>query len=69
MFLCDPVTLALSGVSYRKARAEDFPRITLLIRNSVDDLLRAHGDNYLLMSSEPFSNFSNYVLYPTGAML
>jgi hypothetical protein len=26
-------------------------------------------DNYLLMSSKPFPNFSNYVLYPTGAML
>ncbi len=26
-------------------------------------------DNYLLMSAEPFSNFSNYVLYPTGIML
>ncbi|HEV2120846.1 MAG TPA: GNAT family N-acetyltransferase [Candidatus Bathyarchaeia archaeon] len=26
-------------------------------------------DNYLFMSSKPFSNFSNYVLYPTGAML
>jgi len=26
-------------------------------------------DNYLFMSSKPFPNFSNYVLYPTGAML
>lgn len=26
-------------------------------------------DNFLFMSSEPFPNFSNYVLYPTGAML
>jgi hypothetical protein len=26
-------------------------------------------DNYLFMSSKPFSNFSNYVLYPTGAMM
>jgi predicted GNAT family acetyltransferase len=26
-------------------------------------------DSYLFMSSKPFPNFSNYVLYPTGAML
>jgi hypothetical protein len=26
-------------------------------------------DTYLFMSSKPFPNFSNYVLYPTGAML
>ncbi len=26
-------------------------------------------DTYLFMSSNPFPNFSNYVLYPTGAML
>jgi GNAT superfamily N-acetyltransferase len=26
-------------------------------------------DNFLLMSARPFSNLSNYVLFPTGAML
>jgi GNAT superfamily N-acetyltransferase len=26
-------------------------------------------DNWLLMSAKPFPNFSNYVIYPTGAML
>jgi len=26
-------------------------------------------DNWLFMSAKPFSNFSNYVIYPTGAML
>jgi hypothetical protein len=26
-------------------------------------------DNYLFMSAKPLSNFSNYTLYPTGAML
>jgi hypothetical protein len=26
-------------------------------------------DNYLFMSAKPLANFSNYILYPTGAML
>ena len=26
-------------------------------------------DNWLLMSAKPFSNFSNYLIYPTGAIL
>lgn len=26
-------------------------------------------DNWLLMSAKPFANFSNYVIYPTGAIL
>lgn len=26
-------------------------------------------DNWLLMSAKPFQNFSNYVIYPTGAIL
>jgi len=26
-------------------------------------------DTWLLMSARPFPNFSNYVIYPTGAML
>jgi GNAT superfamily N-acetyltransferase len=42
----------LSDVSYRKAKAEDFPEIFGLLRNSVDNLLREHG----FFDSSPFAS-------------
>jgi ribosomal protein S18 acetylase RimI-like enzyme len=42
----------LSDVLYRKARAEDFPEIFGLLRNSVDNLLREHG----FFDSSPFAS-------------
>ena len=42
----------MSDVSYRKAKAEDFPEILRLLRDSVDNLLREHG----FFDSSPFAS-------------
>lgn len=60
----------------RLAAAQQGPTVGMLVTGSNAELMKvALGqsmrimDNYLLMSSRPFPNFSNYLLYPTGAML
>ena len=54
----------------------DAPTIGMLVTGSNDTLMRIALDqkmrildNFLFMSSTPLPNFSNYIVYPTGAML
>jgi ribosomal protein S18 acetylase RimI-like enzyme len=54
----------------------DSPSVGMLVTGSNETLMKIafHQkmrilDNFLFMSSNPFPNFSKYILYPTGAML
>ncbi|HLC10769.1 MAG TPA: GNAT family N-acetyltransferase [Candidatus Bathyarchaeia archaeon] len=56
--------------------AEGAPNVGIAATGSNEELMQVALeqkmrilDNYLFMSANPFPNFSNYVLYPTGAML
>jgi GNAT superfamily N-acetyltransferase len=58
------------------AREDKASSVSLAVTGSNEELMRLaflYGmrirDNFLLMSSKPFPNFSRYVVYPTGAML
>jgi GNAT superfamily N-acetyltransferase len=62
--------------AFRLAAAEGAPNVGIAATGSNEQLMQIALeqkmrilDNYLFMSSKPFPNFSNYVLYPTGAML
>jgi hypothetical protein len=62
--------------AFRLAAAEGAASIGIAATGSNEQLMQVALeqkmrilDNYLFMSSKPFPNFSNYVLYPTGAML
>ena len=62
--------------AFRLAAAEGAPNVGIAATGSNEQLMQVALeqkmrilDNYLFMSSKPFPNFSNYVLYPTGAML
>ena len=62
--------------AFRLAAAEGAPSVGIAATGSNEQLMQVALeqkmrilDNYLFMSSKPFPNFSNYVLYPTGAML
>jgi len=62
--------------AFRLAAAEGAATVGIAATGSNEQLMQVALeqrmrilDNYLLMSSKPFSNFSNYLLYPTGAML
>ena len=62
--------------AFRLAAAEGAPTVGIAATGSNEQLMQVALeqkmrilDNYLFMSSKPFPNFSNYVLYPTGAML
>jgi len=55
---------------------QESPTVGMLVTGSNDALMRIALDqkmrildNYLFMSAKPLANFSNYILYPTGAML
>jgi hypothetical protein len=58
------------------AREEKASSVSLNATGSNEELMKLAfhqgmriRDNFLLMSSKPFPNFSRYVVYPTGAML
>jgi GNAT superfamily N-acetyltransferase len=62
--------------AFRLAAAEGAASVGIAATGSNEQLMQVALeqkmrilDNYLFMSSKPFPNFSNYVLYPTGAML
>jgi hypothetical protein len=62
--------------AFRLAAAEGATSVGIAATGSNEQLMQVALeqkmrilDNYLFMSSKPFPNFSNYVLYPTGAML
>ena len=62
--------------AFRLAAAEGAPNVGIAATGSNEQLMQVALeqkmrilDNYLFMSSKPFPNFSNYVLYPTGTML
>ena len=62
--------------AFRLAAAEGATNVGIAATGSNEQLMQVALeqkmrilDNYLFMSSKPFPNFSNYVLYPTGAML
>ena len=62
--------------AFKLAAAEGASNVALLATGSNDKLMEVALeqkmrilDNWLLMSAKPFPNFSNYVIYPTGAML
>jgi hypothetical protein len=62
--------------AFRLAAAEGAANVGIAATGSNEQLMQVALeqrmrilDNYLFMSSKPFPNFSNYVLYPTGAML
>jgi hypothetical protein len=62
--------------AFKLAAAEGVANVAMPATGSNDKLMEiALGqkmrilDNWLLMSAKPFPNFSNYVIYPTGATL
>jgi hypothetical protein len=62
--------------AFRLAAAEGAANVGIAATGSNEQLMQVALeqrmrilDIYLFMSSKPFPNFSNYVLYPTGAML
>jgi hypothetical protein len=62
--------------AFKQAAAQGAASVGIAATGSNDQLMEVAMeqkmrilDNYLFMSSKPFPNFSNYVLYPTGAML
>ena len=62
--------------AFRLAAAEGAASVGIAATGSNEQLMQVALeqkmrilDTYLFMSSKPFANFSNYVLYPTGAML
>jgi acetyltransferase (GNAT) family protein len=62
--------------AFSLAAAEGTPNVGIAATGSNEQLMQVALeqrmrilDSYLLMSSKPFPNFSNYVMYPTGAML
>jgi hypothetical protein len=62
--------------AFKLAAAEGAASVAMLATGSNDKLMEFALeqkmrilDNWLLMSANPFPNFSNYVIYPTGAML
>jgi len=62
--------------AFRLAAAEGAVNVGIAATGSNEQLMQVALeqkmrilDNYLFMSSKPFPNFSNYVLYPTSAML
>jgi ribosomal protein S18 acetylase RimI-like enzyme len=68
-------TVVESALGYA-AREEKASTVSLNATGSNEELMKLafrYGmkirDNFLLMSSIPFPNFSRYLLYPTGAML
>jgi hypothetical protein len=68
-----PVIESAVGLAAREEKASN---ISLNATGSNEELMKLAfrlgmkiRDNFLLMSSKPFSNISRYLLYPTGAML
>jgi hypothetical protein len=68
-----PVVQSALGYAAREEKAAS---ISLNATGSNEELMKLafrYGmkirDNFLLMSSKPFPNFSRYLMYPTGAML
>ncbi len=62
--------------AFRLAAGEGAPAVAMLAAGSNDKQMEVAQeqkmrilDNWLLMSAKPFTNFSNYLIYPTGAML
>ena len=62
--------------AFNIAKTNGAPTVGMLATGSNDKLMELALeqkmiilDNWLLMSAKPFSNFSNYVIYPTGAIL
>ncbi len=62
--------------AFSLAKAEGAPTVALLATGSNDKLMEVALeqkmrilDNWLMMSAKPFANWSNYVIYPTGAIL
>ncbi len=62
--------------SLQLAAQQEGPNIGMLVTGSNDTLMKIAFDlkmrildNFLFMSSKPFPNFNNYIVYPTGAML
>jgi hypothetical protein len=62
--------------AFKQAAAQGAASVGIAATGSNDQLMEVAMeqkmrilDNYLFMSSKPFPNFSNYVMYPTGAML
>ena len=71
-----PIFQDLLKSAFKLAAAEGAASVALLATGSNDKLMEVALeqkmrilDNWLLMSAKPFPNFSNYVIYPTGAML
>jgi GNAT superfamily N-acetyltransferase len=69
------IPVVLSALSYA-AIEEKATSVSLNATGSNEELMKLafrYGmkirDNFLLMSSKPFPNFSRYLMYPTGAML
>jgi GNAT superfamily N-acetyltransferase len=69
------VPVVESALSY-VAQEEKATSLSLNATGSNEELMKLafrYGmkirDNFLLMSSKPFANFSRYLMYPTGAML
>lgn len=68
-----PVIQSALGIAAREEKASS---VSLNATGSNEELMKLafrYGmkirDNFLLMSSRPFQNFSRYLMYPTGAML
>jgi hypothetical protein len=62
--------------SLQNAVNEKVPTIGLNVTGSNTELMKLAldyrmkiTDNFLLMSTKPFPNFSNYLIYPTGSLL
>ena len=62
--------------AFNIAKTNGTPTVGMLATGSNDKLMEVALeqkmrilDNWLLMSAKPFPNFSNYVIYPTGAIL
>ena len=62
--------------AFNVAKTNGAPTVGMLATGSNDKLMEIALeqkmrilDNWLLMSAKPFQNFSNYVVYPTGAIL
>jgi ribosomal protein S18 acetylase RimI-like enzyme len=68
-----PIIESALGLATREEKASS---LSLNATGSNEELMKLAfslgmkiRDNFLLMSSKPFSNISRYLLYPTGAML
>ena len=72
----DSFTPVIESALRLAAREEKASSVSLNATGSNEELMKLAfrlgmriRDNFLLMSSKPFSNISRYLLYPTGAML